>query len=74
MLLEWPLIHGCSDASKYRSQIDSLRVVSKCGCGCPTVDFALQSGRKVGASDIVAEAEGKSPEGISIGVILRVRP
>jgi hypothetical protein len=28
----------------------------------------------VGASDIVAEAEGKSPEGISIGVILRVRP
>lgn len=72
-LLQWLLMHGSSDASKYMSQIDSLRVVSKCGCGCPTVDFALQSGRKVGGSDIAAEAGGKSPEGISVGVILLVR-
>jgi len=72
-LLQWLLMHGSSDASKYMSQIDSLRIVSKCGCGCPTVDFALQSGRKVGGSDIVAEAGGKSPEGISVGVILHVR-
>jgi hypothetical protein len=72
-LLQWLLMHGSYDASKYMSQIDSLRVVSKCGCGCPTVDFALQSGRKVGGSDIVAEAGGKSPEGISVGVILHVR-
>jgi hypothetical protein len=72
-LLQWLLMHGSSDASKYMSQIDSLRIVSKCGCGCPTVDFALESGRKVGGSDIVAEAGGKSPEGISVGVILHVR-
>lgn len=72
-LLQWLLMHGSSDASKYMSQIDCLRIVSKCGCGCPTVDFALQSGRKVGGSDIVAEAGGKSPEGISVGVILHVR-
>jgi len=72
-LLQWLLMHGSTDASKYMSQIDSLRIVSKCGCGCPTVDFALQSGRKVGGSDIVAEAGGKSPEGISVGVILHVR-
>lgn len=53
--------------------IESLHVVSTCGCGCPTVDFALHSGRKVGASHIVAEAGGKSPEGISVGVILHAR-
>jgi hypothetical protein len=70
-LLQWLLMHGSSVASKYMSQIDGLRIVS--GCGCPTVDFALQSGRKVGGSDIVAEAGGKSPEGISVGVILHVR-
>jgi hypothetical protein len=71
-LLEWLLLHGGPDSSKYKSQIDGLHVVSRCGCGCPTVDFALQSGRKVGASEIVAEAGGKSPEGISVGVILHV--
>jgi hypothetical protein len=70
-LLQWLLMHGSSVASKYTSQIDSLRIVSKCGCGCPTVDFALQSGRKVGGSDIVAEAGGKSPEGISVGIPAR---
>jgi hypothetical protein len=77
-LLEWLLARSSSDVensdvSKYRSQIDSLHVVAKCGCGCPTVDFALQSGQKHGASDIVAEAGGKSPEGVTVGVILHAR-
>jgi hypothetical protein len=78
ILLEWLLAHSSSDVvrsdvSKYKSQIDSLHVVANCGCGCPTVDFALQAGQKYGASEIVAEAGGKSPEGISVGVILHVR-
>ena len=51
----------------------SLRVAAKCGCGCPTVDFALETGRKLGSSDIVAEAGGKSSEGVSVGVILHAR-
>jgi len=52
-LLEWLLAHGGPDASKFRPQIDGLHVVSKCGCGCPTVDFAFESGPKFGASDVV---------------------
>ena len=72
-LLEWLLGQGGPDASKYAAQIENLHVLSRCGCGCPTVDFALHSGRKVGASHIVAEAGGKSPEGISVGVILHAR-
>jgi hypothetical protein len=72
-LLEWLLVKETPDAALYTSQIDSIRVVSRCGCGCPTVDFALHSGRKVGASHIVAEASGKSPEGISVDVILHAR-
>jgi hypothetical protein len=78
ILLEWLLVHPSSDVllsdvPKYKSQIDSLHVVAKCGCGCPTVDFALHSGQKRGASEIVAEAGGKSPEGVSVGVILHAR-
>jgi hypothetical protein len=72
-LLEWLLMNGAPDAALYASQIDSIRVVSGCGCGCPTVDFALHSGRRVGASHIVAEATGESPEGISVDVILHAR-
>ena len=77
-LLEWLLANPASDVpdsdvAKYKSQINRLRVAAKCGCGCPTVDFALESGRKLGASDIVAEAGGKSPEGVSVALILHAR-
>src|ERR1700677_136029 len=78
IFVEWLLARSISDVSpsditKYKSQIDSLHVVAKCGCGCPTVDFTLHSGQKRGASDIVAQAGGKSPEGVSVGVILHAR-
>jgi hypothetical protein len=78
ILLEWLLARPSSevsgsDVSKYKSQVARLRVAAKCGCGCPTVDSALGSDRKCGASDIVAEAGGKSPEGVSVGVILHAR-
>lgn len=78
ILLEWLLARPSSnmtdaEVSNYRSQVAKLRVVAKCSCGCPTVDFALGSDRKCGASDIVAEAGGKSPEEVSVGVILHAR-
>jgi hypothetical protein len=72
-LVEWLLAHGGPGAAKYKSQVIHLHVVSMCGCGCPTVDFALQSGRKVGASEIVSEAGGTTPEGVSVGIILHAR-
>lgn len=72
-LLEWLLAHGRSDASQYKPQIPKLRVVSRCGCGCPTIDFAMGTARKDGPSHIVADAEGSSPEGIRVGVIVHIR-
>jgi hypothetical protein len=36
------LEHGDPQYLPLASQIDSLRVVSKCTCGCPTVNFALE--------------------------------
>jgi len=72
-LLEWLVDRGRPDAGEYRDQIPKLRVVSKCGCGCPTVDFAIGPTRKIGPSQIIADGEGKSPEGAAVGVILHVR-
>jgi len=78
ILLEWLLARPSSDVSesdvsKYKSQVAELRVVAKCGCGCPTVDFALGPNRKTGASEIVAEAGGKSTGSVPVGVILHAR-
>jgi hypothetical protein len=73
-LLEWLIDHGRPDASKYRFQIPLLRVVSKCGCGCPSIDLAIGcTSHKTGASHIIADGEATSPEGAFVGVILHVR-
>lgn len=72
-LLEHLLTHGQSDVSEYLPQIPKLRVVSKCGCGCPTIDFAIGRVRKNGPSRIIADGEGTSPEGVRVGVCVHVR-
>jgi hypothetical protein len=72
-LLQWLVDHGRPDAPKYRSQIPQLRVVSRCGCGCPSIDVAMGLSRKAGASHIIADGEAESPEGAHVGIILHVR-
>lgn len=73
ILLEWLLERGGPSAAKYKAQLTHLHVVSRCACGCPTVDFALHSGPKVGASELVSEADGTTPEGVAVGIILHAR-
>ena len=51
----------------FLSQVSTLYVVDACGCGCPSVDFAFRD-QLIRA--IVADAEGVSPEGEQVGVIL----
>jgi hypothetical protein len=72
-LLHWLVDHGAPDAAQYKPQISKLRVVSRCGCGCPTVDFAIGVSRTEGPSHLIADVEGESPEGVRIGVIVHVR-
>jgi hypothetical protein len=63
-LIRWLIEHSfVNDASRLLPQIDRLSVVSRCTCGCPTVDFALDGvpvsgkGNKC-ISDWIAEVEG----------------
>jgi len=42
-LILWLLKHGEAGAERYIPQIDRLVVVSKCTCGCPTIDLALEN-------------------------------
>jgi hypothetical protein len=69
------LEHGKPDARAYMDQIARLSVVAECTCGCPTIDLALvdQPAATTGGSLIIADAEGKSPEGFRVNVIVHVR-
>jgi hypothetical protein len=41
-LIRWLIEHSyVKDANRLMPQVDRLSVVSKCTCGCPTIDFAL---------------------------------
>lgn len=74
-LLSWLLQHGAEKAAAYLPQLQEVTVVSRCGCGCPTVDFAVcgRVARPGCPSTILAEAVGDSPEGVRVSLILHAR-
>jgi hypothetical protein len=80
ILIHWLLTRGVEMSSTttylgaaFLPQIDALRVVSHCSCGCPTIDLALDDPNLAvqNVTGTVADVEGRSPEGTEIGVILR---
>jgi len=69
-LVRWLIEHAHRDVGDLLSQIERLTVASKCKCGCPTVDFALDGmpverrGEQL-ISDWLAEVEGE-PVGVML--------
>jgi hypothetical protein len=64
-IVRWLLEHGDPRHLQLASQIEELRVISKCTCGCPTVDFlALRKGQHL-ISDELATVDGQD-----VGVML----
>lgn len=74
-LIEWLLANGTPVSAVYLEQLEGLHVVSHCGCGCPTVDLAVGDAQvsTTGASQILADFAGITPDGIQVGVILHAR-
>jgi len=75
LLLTWLIEHGTPEAREFALQIERARVVGRCRCGCPTIDLGIDGvkTRTVGASQILADFRGWTPEGHSVGVILHAR-
>jgi hypothetical protein len=75
-LLEYLLRRGGEPVSSdYMSQLPDVTVVSHCGCGCPTIDFAVR-GLATSLSHpttILADGQATTPEGVLVGVILHAR-
>ena len=63
-LIVWLLEHGFDGSSSLLPQVERLTVASRCTCGCPTVDFALdgepvnRKGEQL-ISDWLAEVDGE---------------
>src|SRR3989442_4802048 len=60
-LLEWLIAHGVPNASRYSSQIPRAKVVSRCTCGCPTIDLAVDGKQMFGPSEIIADVFPPQP-------------
>jgi|SRR5262250_1391781 len=74
-LLEWLVANGGPETKQFASQIPEIMVVGSCTRGCPSIDFAIgdRDQRKTGPSHLLADLEGRTPEGIQVGVILDAR-
>ena len=55
-------------ASKLHSMVRSLQIISRCKCGCASIDFCSAMPGQV--SRIVAEAAGIGPAGEDLGLIV----
>lgn len=69
-LIDWLLRHGNPGSDQFLEQLDSLTVVWKCSCGCPTVNFARE-GKPVPleAKHILADYLA-TVDGEGVGIIL----
>jgi hypothetical protein len=72
-LVRWLLSHAARAGAGTAPDpvIEELLVKDRCDCGCPSVDFLVEG--LAATATIAAEAEGMSPEGDPVGVILWVR-
>jgi len=79
-LLRWLLTRGAeitgvdaARAAAFLPQLGFLRVVGRCLCGCPTLYLECEEPPLFvdAVTEILADVEGRSPEGTAIGIILR---
>jgi hypothetical protein len=66
-LVRWLLEHGAPRAREFLPQLRGLRVVSRCLCGCPSIDFVAES---PGGMEILADYAYDDPDGHGVGVYL----
>jgi hypothetical protein len=57
-LTRWMLEHGTPDAATFLVQLQTARVISRCPCGCASIDFSIAGQpRPFGPLQILADFE-----------------
>ena len=71
-IVTWMLAHASGPLEHLANTTSSLRVVGRCACGCPSVNFEI--GGQALPNAPLADATGQTADGIEVGVILWGRP
>jgi hypothetical protein len=67
-LAKWLLEHGAPGASQFIPQLDSLRVISHCGCGCASINFV--GFEQTGGINILADFSWQDDANHKFGIFL----
>ena len=74
-IVHWLLEHGSDEGKKHLPQLARARVVSRCSCGCASVDFSIDgqiASPKSGMS-IVSDYRWDDADGKPLGIFAFVR-
>jgi hypothetical protein len=74
-LLGWLIERGTGDVALLRSQLDRASVSARCGCGCASIDLAIDGCQesKDGPMQVVADFAWKTDTGHLCGAYLFTR-
>ena len=71
-LIEALLGGARSGAVRFVGQLEGAKVVGGCRCGCPSIDLSVSDKPVEGRPLPLVLADGESPEGVPVGLILWV--
>ena len=66
-LIHWMLANARADVSRFADQVVGVRVVSRCPCGCPSINFVSAERARMA---ILADFVYDGPDGNPVGVFV----
>jgi hypothetical protein len=72
-LLCWILENGSDEAKSFLPQVEGVRAVRACTCGCPTIQLRVVDGVPMGTSSmgrVIGDLYGKTAKDEIVGVLL----
>lgn len=71
-LVRWLLEHGNPDAARFLPQLADARVVSRCPCGCASIDFAIAGAVPPAGAGmrVLADYQWQGADGEQFGVFV----
>ena len=72
-LLRWILEHGSEEARSFLPQVEGIRAVRACTCGCPTIRLEVSEGTPLGRAlrgRLICDLLGRTAKGELVGVLL----
>jgi len=69
-VIEWLLQHGEPGSDRFFAQLETLTVVSRCTCGCPTIYFELENNQASRKGEHLISDQLGTVDGQDVGVML----